>query len=44
MIFHVAEVVPLKQGLKHMLYYIIGEEVLVAEVVPLKQGLKQEIK
>ena len=39
---HVAEVVPLKQGLK--LVYIDVKRtcisVLVAEVVPLKQGLK----
>ena len=40
----VAEVVPLKQGLK--LYGILKQKItwlLVAEVVPLKQGLKPKV-
>ena len=37
----VAEVVPLKQGLKHTNRTIRKSEYKVAEVVPLKQGLKQ---
>ena len=40
MIFSVAEVVPLKQGLKHKSEFPIKGIYMVAEVVPLKQGLK----
>ena len=36
----VAEVVPLKQGLKHKRKSINAKSINVAEVVPLKQGLK----
>ena len=37
----VAEVVPLKQGLKQLVHYKTSHIVIfVAEVVPLKQGLK----
>ena len=36
----VAEVVPLKQGLKHNTTQKNKNKYLVAEVVPLKQGLK----
>mgnify|MGYP006894361944 CR=1 FL=1 len=43
LLFHsitVAEVVPLKQGLKHRGKTMIRNYRIVAEVVPLKQGLK----
>ena len=37
----VAEVVPLKQGLKQHIYFVVViSSYIVAEVVPLKQGLK----
>ena len=39
----VAEVVPLKQGLKHLPWYVEQQTLYcVAEVVPLKQGLKHQ--
>ena len=41
----VAEVVPLKQGLKHVEpVELIKQQQKVAEVVPLKQGLKLLLK